>query len=509
MIELAETMIWPFLACLLLAGIHVYLGIHVVERGVIFVDLALAQIAALGAVYGLLLGYDTQEDPWTVKAFSLGFAIVGAALFAGTRSRHERVPHEAVIGITYAVALAGTIMAGAHLAHGAEEVSELLAGSVLWVRPDTVAFTAVLYGLVGLFHFVFRKQLLSITFDPSGSRDRGLSVRRWDFLFYVTFGVVVTSSVAIAGVLLVFSYLIIPAVIAILFADRLATRLAIGWIAGTVLSLVGLATSYQADLPSGPTVVVTFGVALALVAVGKWVARAPDRTLALTKLSIGAACLAALAFGTVALRKDHRHDLAELLVDPDRNVRLGALDHLSHAHPPEFHAVESCLPALLADEDPQVVVTTLEVIAHFDARDHLPGAHRLLTHDDDGVREAALHCVEHFHDPSSVAPLLAAAEAEGDAFLRIETAIMILERGDQRGFEILFEVLDSAGAKMARSEASEALRAHVDPAPPAVDAALGADANDAQIAALRAWWEDARFDLTFDADARVFRDGGT
>ena len=135
----------PFVACLLLAGILVYLGIHVLSRKVIFVDLALAQIAALGSVWGVLLGWDLQDDPWAVKAFSLAFTFLGAAVFTMTRTRDERVPHEALIGITYAVALGATILASAHLAHGAEEVSELLAGSILWVRGDTILLSILVF----------------------------------------------------------------------------------------------------------------------------------------------------------------------------------------------------------------------------------------------------------------------------------------------------------------------------------------------------------------------------
>src|SRR5688572_12264450 len=132
-----ESMAWPFAACLVLAGIHVYLGIHVLARKVIFVDLALAQIAALGTVWGVILGWDVHEDPWPIKGFSLAFCVLGAAVFSATRARRERVPHEAVIGITYAVALAATILLSSDLAHGAEEVRELLTGSILWVRPET------------------------------------------------------------------------------------------------------------------------------------------------------------------------------------------------------------------------------------------------------------------------------------------------------------------------------------------------------------------------------------
>src|SRR5262245_28481949 len=153
----------PFLACLVLSGILVYLGIHVLSRKVIFVDLALAQIAGLGSVYGVLLGWDLHDDAWAVRCFSLAFTFLGAAVFTLTRTRDERVPHEALIGITYAVSLGATILASSHLAHGAEEVSELLAGSILWVRWPTIVATAIAFGVIGAFHWTFRRQFFRIS----------------------------------------------------------------------------------------------------------------------------------------------------------------------------------------------------------------------------------------------------------------------------------------------------------------------------------------------------------
>ncbi|MDH3216769.1 MAG: metal ABC transporter permease, partial [Candidatus Krumholzibacteria bacterium] len=247
--EFLRSMTYPFLACLLLAGMHVYLGIHVIERKVIFVDLALAQIAAFGAVYGILLGYEIREDPWAVKGFSLAFAFIGAAVFSLTRTRRERVPQEAIIGITYAVALAASILASAHLPHGAEEMRELLAGSILWVRGDTLVYLAILYVVIGLFHYAFRHRFLLVSMHPEQAMAQGVRIRMWDFLFYVSFGFVVTNSVAIAGVLLVFSYLVIPAVVAVLFAERIGPRLIIGWAVGTLVSFFGVVISYVRDLP--------------------------------------------------------------------------------------------------------------------------------------------------------------------------------------------------------------------------------------------------------------------
>src|SRR5919204_61406 len=200
-------MLIPFLACLVLSINHVYLGIHVIARKVIFVDLALAQIAALGATYALTLGYDPYGDSFKVSLFSLAFTFVGAAAFAIARMRKEKVPQEAFIGIIYAAASAAAILILSKSATGGEELKHMLVGDVLLVSFPTVVHMALLYGSIGIFHVIFRKKFLAISIDPESAEAAGLNIRFWDTLFYMSFGVVIAKSVAIVGVLLVFSYL--------------------------------------------------------------------------------------------------------------------------------------------------------------------------------------------------------------------------------------------------------------------------------------------------------------
>ncbi len=278
MIWFLETMTLPFIACLLLTGIHVYLGLHVVERRVIFVDLALAQFAALGALCGTALGIG-HDGGIERKLFSLGFAVAGAAVFAISRDRKDRVPQEAVIGITYAFALAASILASINLAHGADELRELLTGSILWVRSGELWVAGLIYASVAAIHYAFRDRFLQISLDPAAAERDGINVPAWDFLFYVLFGVVVTSSVAIAGVLLVFAYLTVPAVLAMLLAESIRARLLIGWTSATVVSMFGLGASYAADLPSGPVIVVALCTVLAATAVVRaWLDRSRGAT---------------------------------------------------------------------------------------------------------------------------------------------------------------------------------------------------------------------------------------
>jgi zinc/manganese transport system permease protein len=261
--DILPFLIWPFVASLILTGIHAYLGVHVVERGVIFVDLALAQIAALGATIAILVGMDPHGRG--AYFLSLGFTFLGAGIFAFARTRRGHIPQEAFIGIAYAVASATAILAMSKATGETEHLKDMLVGNILAVSKEEVLKTALLYGAIGIFHYFFRKKFLLISTDTAKAEASGMNIRLWDFLFYASFGFVVTSSVAIAGVLLVFCYLIVPSVGAMLFADRIGRRLAIGWTMGTLVSALGVYFSVMLDLPTGATIVVTFGGVLILM----------------------------------------------------------------------------------------------------------------------------------------------------------------------------------------------------------------------------------------------------
>jgi zinc/manganese transport system permease protein len=257
----------PFFASLILTGIHAYLGVHVVERGVIFVDLSLAQIAAFGATIAILLPM-SNGDPHAPMVYwiSLAFTFMGALVFSTIRSKRARIPQEAIIGICYAVASAASILAMSKATSESEHLKDMLVGNILAVSWSEVTKTAILYGVIGAFHYVFRHKFLMISMDPKRAEAEGLSVKFWDFLFYASFGFVVTSSVSIAGVLLVFCYLIVPSVAAMLYADTIGKRLAIGWSMGTIVSALGVYLSLQLDLPTGATIVCTFGLVLIVMA---------------------------------------------------------------------------------------------------------------------------------------------------------------------------------------------------------------------------------------------------
>ena len=254
----------PLLACLLLVLILPALGRHVLARGVIFVDLALAQIAALGQSVAFLLGAD-PHDPSTYY-WSFGFTLLGAALFSFLWDREHSVLQEAFIGISFALATAATLLMLSNAPHGAEHVSGALSGEALgWVTWRDIAIMAILFAIVGTFLFLNRKKLMLCSEDPKRARAAGLSVKKWDFLFYAAFGLVVTSSVKVSGVLAVFSYLIVPIVCSTLLGRRGPARLYWAWGIALVASVLGAALSYYKDWPMGATIVCLFGVTVAVV----------------------------------------------------------------------------------------------------------------------------------------------------------------------------------------------------------------------------------------------------
>ena len=255
-----DLIIPPIVAGLVILAIHAYLGLHVIARGVIFVDLAFAQIAALGTTVGILL--EIGHGPGEIL-FALGFTLLGALVFTFTRMDDSAVPQDAIIGITFVVASAAVILIAGLTAEGAEHIRETMTGTLIWVDWPTIGRMAGAYVVVGAFHFVFRRRFLSLTFAPEGMEGR----RLWDFLFYVPFGVVIAFSVNVAGVLMVFSALVIPAVVAFLFTNRFGTALRIAWGAGAVAIVGGIGASFYWDLATGPLLVCAFGLLVVIAGV--------------------------------------------------------------------------------------------------------------------------------------------------------------------------------------------------------------------------------------------------
>src|SRR5436305_2048779 len=277
--------LWPsFLVAVCLVGIHAYFGIQVLARKVIFVDLALAQIAALGATVAFMLGHPAQN--LATYGYSLAFTLLAAVLLAFTRAWGTRVPQEALIGVIYVVAAAAAFLLIDRAPQGAEHLKQVLTGNILTSGASDLTVIVPLYAAIGLLHWLLRARLT------------GAGPLVWEFVFYASFGVVVTSSVAIAGVLLVFSFLIIPAAIGVMFTSSPGRQLAIGWVTGTLTSAAGLAASFAFDLPTGATMVCAFGAALAVAGLlYPFLRGEPDKALRIAIVSVRC-CAAAVLTGS-------------------------------------------------------------------------------------------------------------------------------------------------------------------------------------------------------------------
>ena len=443
MSDVLELMAAPFVACVVLIGIHAYLGMHVIERKVIFVDLALAQIAALGAVFGFIIGFSPHSP--SAYFFSLSFAVAGAAIFALTRMRHARIPQEAIIGIVYAVALAVAILVAARAPEGAEHIQETLVGTILWVSWPTIASMAILYAIVGTLHFALHKRFFQITFNPDEAYAEKRWVRFWDFLFYGTFALVITSSVAVAGVLLVFSFLVIPAVISTLFATRISTRLAIGWIVGIAACLVGLVASYRFDLPSGPAVVASLGATLLLSGLLYYVISAERKAHAVMKVAAWTLLVAGV--------------LASLTVF----LSSGRFMHIAHEHDWEKEGEHAAAPRL---ERPgsweELVSTCLDdpecQASRLAQRDDWSAlcSERLASPDPE-IREQAVKVLESMQDPAAIDLLAEATLVESDPIIRLEEARVVAAAGDARGLRALVDLMADGIPPLVRDEAHDLL----------------------------------------------------
>ncbi|MBA7591651.1 hypothetical protein ES708_33811 [subsurface metagenome] len=252
-----------FVACVVLLAILGYLGLHVLEREIIFIDITLAQIAALGSVLAVILAHQNHDDPGLVtRLFSIGCTIAAAAFFSFIAKNVKQISHETLIGVTYAIAAAAMLFV-LSLSTGSDiHLEEMLTGSILWLQWSEILSGVVVFSIIGLFHYIFRKQFIEISQDYHGSLKKGNNTIVWDFLFYASMGIVITYTVEMAGVLLTFAFLIIPATFSTLFSKHWGKRMAIAGILGMTVSIAGLLFSYRFDFSCGPTIVAIMGLTL-------------------------------------------------------------------------------------------------------------------------------------------------------------------------------------------------------------------------------------------------------
>jgi zinc/manganese transport system permease protein len=455
---MVETLPWwvlPSAAALILVATHTYLGLHVISRNVFFVDLALAQVAALGSTVAYLYGFELSDPP--TYYVSLLFATFGAWFFSVARVPDNRVPQEAIIGLAFAVASAGAILLSAENPHGAEHLRDMMTGSILVVSAEEVRHAAVLYGAIGVFHWVFRRQFLRISMDREGAAAAGMRVQRWDFLFYLSFAIIITSSVRIAGVLLVFILLIAPAVCGAMFSTEIRARLVIGWVCGALATIGGLMMSFRMDWPPAPAISCIFACILLGSAVVGNIALARRRSWALAKVVATGLVLVGIGFGLTAFlrselawswkRDEHAHDHAH---EP---LGVGAPEQLGQpAGPPAV----SHLVLALAD----------------------PAAE---------VKEKAAEALGRLARPEA-APALTTALARGDEdeWVNLRMAEALVRCGGARGMSALLELARAADAKVVREQALHSALAFAGRSAPTP---IEGEAGEAALSELSAWWQ--------------------
>lgn len=435
-----DLMLPAFCECLVLVGIHSYLGLHVIRRKVIFVDLALAQVAALGTTVGFLFGM--APDSVAAFIFSVLFTFMAAAVFSIARIKNDRVPQEAIIGLVYAIAAAVVILVIDQAPHGAEHIKEVMTGAILWVQWESIIFAAVVYALVGVIHYIFSEKFLLITRSPEKAYAQGMNVRLWDFFFYMTFGVVISISVRTAGVLLVFVFLVVPAITATLITDRLKLQLIIGWTMGVVVTVVGLGLSYWADTPSGPTVVSFYGVMLVLAAVVLYIVRHRNKAgvlrVALGCAIVGAALLV-VVFGGRLLGN------SSLAVGRSHQAHSGHEDHEGHDH----HAHHGDHD----DHEEAVNETEDEDCPHCGEGTTVEELLEVLSHADEDERTGV---IDGLGDRGSELLLHAFNSSDDDGLKLIVARHMGRVHGRVSGGRLLLRLLREAEFPFVRSEAAEA-----------------------------------------------------
>jgi zinc/manganese transport system permease protein len=465
-------MLWPLALCLVLAALCTYLGLQLLARKAVFADLALAQVAALGSVWGVLLGWSVDEDPWSLRGFAFAFAIVGAAILAGARSKD--LPREAIAGALYATAAGGTLLVGTSLHHGIEEVRDLLAGTTLFVTPGTVAALAALFTAIGAFLHASRARW---TAAPRASVSA-----LWDFTFYAALGLAVSLAAPLVGVLLVFAYLLLPAAAGTLLTRGPAGRLRAAWGCAAVATALGFVLSYGANLPLEATLVVCLGATLGAAATLRYLKGTGDRLGASIGV-LGGTTVVVLMLALSFEMRPTEEAIDLTAADAPSGARLALVDRLA-SEPDLWERERATLEALLTQGDPEVRSRLLELIADREDLSWLERVHGLLLDPDDFVRESALFCVRDLGRAESADALATAAEAEQDEFLHVELADALLQLGDGRGAVHLLDLMEGGRGEGARREAARRLGAR-EPIELDYDPAAGEEQRATAVAALR------------------------
>ncbi len=476
--------LFPSLAALILVGTHTYLGLHVISRNVFFVDLALAQVAALGSTVAYLFGFE-MSDPVTYFV-SLFFAVGGAWFFSVARVRENRVPQEAIIGLAFAVASAGAILLSAENPHGAEHLRDIMAGSILVVSPGEVIHAAVYYGVIGVFHWFFRKQFLLVSMDREAAVKSGMRVQMWDFLFYLSFAVVITSSVRIAGVLLVFILLVAPAVCGAMFAHGIRNRLLIGWSCGILATIGGLMMSARMDWPPAPAISCVFATILMGSGIVGNIIQAPKKNVAAARFAAIGLIIVGLGFG---LRAFLGSDWAWSFRSKEAGAGHHDADH-SHGKPEHGHGTtKGDLMASLKDDHANVRAKAAESLGQLKDPSVVPALVEALQDPATAVKEKAAEALGVLGQPEAQGPLeRALAVKDEDEWVNLHEAEALARCGGTKGMTALIRIAGEGETKLVRVQALKKALAFA--GRPSINDPNGPEAK-AALADLAKWWKEA------------------
>jgi len=466
----------------------------VISRNVLFVDLALAQVATLGSTVAYLYGFE-MADPLTYFV-SLAFAIGGAWFFTVARVRENRVPQEAIIGLAFAIASAGAILLSAENPHGAEHLRDIMAGSILVVSPGEVIHAAIYYGVIAVFHWVFRKQFLLVSMDRDAAVKQGMRVQLWDFLFYLSFAIVITSSVRIAGVLLVFILLVAPAVCGAMFAHGIRNRLLIGWGCGIFATIGGLMMSSRMDWPPAPAISCVFAVILVGSGVAGSIAFAPKKAKAVAKFAGVAAALVLVGFG---LRAFLGSNFAWSLKAKEEHQAPSSGSEKDHSHGKPEHGTggtKGDLLGALHDEHDNVRAKAAEELAKLKDPSVVPNLIQALKDPSTAVKEKVAEALGTLGRPEAKDALEAALAVKSeDEWVNLREAEALVRCGGSKGMTALLRMAGEADAGLVRSEALKKALAFA--GRPAVKSPGGAESK-AALADLAAWWKEAEAKARWD-----------
>lgn len=489
----------------LISALLGYFGTHVIQRRVIFVDLAIAQIAAFGAVYCTYLGYSLEKNPTTVMVYSLVFAAAGGFMFAITRPRSSRVPHEAIIGIIYGVASSATLLVASRVPEGVNDLHHLLAGRIEFVTWDDVKMTAIAYSAVAAFHFFFAKRFIELSSAETITDKPSIYVKFWDSVFYSTFAVIVAKSVPSVGVLLVFTYLVIPAVIASLFFDGFLQKMIAAISIGIGASAIGSVITESQDLPRGPTIACVLGAMLLLVGIVQYIRGEEKLLRGIGTIAVYGIIIVGAWFALYSFRYEPNDLEAAIsrINSRDPNEVKAGLSLLEGIPKEKIRSALTSIGPLFNSNDLAVRQMAIKLVVEKELQELYPEIIKALKDRSDQVRDLAIKTLTKIGAAGFVDQIVKFAQEEEDFDLKLQYTEMIINEGKIEGLDLLLDIMENADAELTRHEAFMHFKEHVN-ANVVFDHMLEPGKNAAQMNAIKGLISANKSKIRWDAARHLF-----